>query len=370
MNTNYIFWDKVIVSQSSNGQDMTVDKIIIKGTNSKTSKVFIQASMHASEIQGNAVILNLIEHFKKYQPKGDITIIPQCNPINMDNRQGAGHQGRFDSASGDNWNRYYFMPKIDYKSFVEKYINSSVEEYKKAFENLLIKKINEALADEYNLTRAKRLNHTMQRESLGCDIVLDLHTDTDATTYLYTAEHYKENAEKFGYEDTLVIPNEFTGALDEAVFVPWRNLQLEFIKQGRNENALVEGYTLELGSEECIKSNEAEMQTQGILNYLHSKNIIAKNFNTDKLAKKVTHNNISDYHRLCTKEGGLYEWFVKAGDIIKEGDIIGQYIQTSKMIKKDFISPITAKIISIHGKGALPQGSQIFNLTKIINSNL
>ncbi|AHH47205.1 hypothetical protein X557_06480 [Francisella tularensis subsp. holarctica PHIT-FT049] len=52
----------------------------------------MQASMHASELQGNAVMIELLEYFKKYQPKGDVYLIPQCNPIGKDVFIGAGHQ--------------------------------------------------------------------------------------------------------------------------------------------------------------------------------------------------------------------------------------------------------------------------------------
>ena len=32
----------------------------------------MQASMHASELQGNTVMIALLEYFKKFQPKGDV----------------------------------------------------------------------------------------------------------------------------------------------------------------------------------------------------------------------------------------------------------------------------------------------------------
>ena len=98
--SNYISKQKIKVSQSSTGEDIYVDKITIKGSNSSAPSVYMQASMHASELQGNAVIMELLEYFKKYQPKGNVYLIAQCNPIGKDVFIGAGHQGRFDSATG------------------------------------------------------------------------------------------------------------------------------------------------------------------------------------------------------------------------------------------------------------------------------
>ena len=100
---NYISKQKIKVSQSSTGEDIFIEKITIEGKNTNAPNVYLQASMHASELQGNAVMIELLEYFNKYQPEGRVIMIPQCNPIGMDHFQGAGHQGRFDSATGDNW---------------------------------------------------------------------------------------------------------------------------------------------------------------------------------------------------------------------------------------------------------------------------
>ncbi|MBK2258792.1 M14 family zinc carboxypeptidase [Francisella philomiragia] len=365
--SNYISKQKIKVSQSSTGEDIHVEKITIKGSNSSAPSVYMQASMHASELQGNAVMVELLEYFKKHQPKGDVYLIPQCNPIGKDVFIGAGHQGRFDSATGDNFNRYYFYPSIDYSGFVKEHINSTTAEYKQAFENLLQQELDKELSNEWELSRAKRLNLLVQREAQKADYVLDLHTDTDATTYLYTADFAKEIAESFGYKDMLIINNDKAGgSLDEAIFCPWWHLSQEFRKQGRDEKVLKEGYTLELGSEEYINFINAKMQTQGILNYLKYKDIIDSPFDTDLLNTDIRHHIYGpNYKHLKAIEGGLYEWFIKPGDIFKAGDVIGQYIQTSTMQKKDLILPYGGVVISIHNTGAVCQGSQLINLAII-----
>ena len=364
---NYISKEKIKVSQSSTGDDIYIDKITVKGSYDFAPSVYLQASMHASELQGNAVLVELLEYFNQHQPNGDIYIIPQCNPIGMDMFIGAGHQGRFDSATGDNWNRYYFNPKINYESFVKEHINSSTLVYKKAFEELLQQEIAKELSNKWELSRAKRLNMLVQQEAQKADFVLDLHTDTDAITYLYTPEYAKEDAEKFGYKHTLVVGNAFGGALDEAICVPWWSLQLEFKKQGRDENVLKECFTLELGSEECVSKDDAIMQTQGVLNYLKHKKVINSVFATDRLHSEVIHHDLADYKHVKAVEGGLYEWFVKAGDSFEAGDLIGQYIQTSSMTRKDLTLPYKGTIISISMKGAVCQGSALMNLATTNN---
>ncbi|WP_227806584.1 M14 family metallopeptidase [Francisella persica] len=58
----------------------------------------MQASMHVSELK----VILFFEYFKKFQPKGDVFLIPQCK-IGKDVFIWAGHQGRFDSTNGDNY---------------------------------------------------------------------------------------------------------------------------------------------------------------------------------------------------------------------------------------------------------------------------
>ena len=71
--SNYISKQKIKVSQSSTGEDIHVEKITIKGSDSSAPSVYMQASMHASELQGNAVMIELLEYFRKHQPKeGDV----------------------------------------------------------------------------------------------------------------------------------------------------------------------------------------------------------------------------------------------------------------------------------------------------------
>ena len=108
------------------------------------------------------------------------------------------------------------------------------------------------------------------------------------------------------------------------------------------------------------------MQSQGILNYLKSKQIIDSPFETNLLNTDIRHHTYGDnYKHLKAIEGGLYEWFVKPGDIFKAGYVVGQYIQTSTMQKKDLILPYGGVVISIHNTGAVCQGGQLINLAII-----
>jgi len=79
------------------------------------------------------------------------------------------------------------------------------------------------------------------------------------------------------------------------------------------------------------------------------------------LNKTIIYHGISNYKQIRTIKSGLYEWFIKAEDTFAAEDIIGQYLQKSKIEKKNSILP-GGSIISIHTTGAVCQETQLSNL--------
>ncbi|WP_440616662.1 M14 family zinc carboxypeptidase [Cysteiniphilum sp. 6C5] len=360
---SYITKSLIEVGQNASGEAITVTKYRIKGQDQNAKKVYIQASMHASEIQGNAVILNLLKHFNEEQPQGDITIIPQCNPFGRDMLIGAGHQGRFDSINGDNWNRYYFKPEIDYKSFAKEHLKSAQAEYAQALRSEIGAQITVALNNDFGLSRARRLNYTMQLEALQADIILDLHTDSLAVDYLYSPQYAKNSAESLGFEHVLLIENKCNGSLDEAGFYPWWSVQKAFTQLGRNEPVLVDSFTLELGSEELINHKKAQIQCGRILNYLAAHQIItADKAYKEACAKDIAFYDEGSFQAVYAQSGGLYEWFVAPGDTFSKDQVIGRCLQMVHAKEVEISYPFAGLVISVHSKGALQKGSHLLNV--------
>ena len=364
---NYIKRQKIKISENASGEDIIVNKIDILGSKDTAPSVYIQASMHAAELQGNAIIHELLNYFEKHQPLGNITIIPQCNPIGRDMLMGTSHLGRFDATNGDNWNRYYFNPEIDYDSFANKHINSDEKTYKKAFRELLHKEIDKLTQESQNLSRAKNLNYSMQKHALDADIILDLHTEDGlGIEYLYSPEYSNEAAAYLGFDDVLVTQNILggalhNGALQYAGYVPWWSLQKSFAKLGKETKVLVDTYTLELGSQGCINEQRAIRKSKQILNYLIFKNVI------DGKATKheANYHGVDSYKQLYAPYGGLYEWQVSLGDIVEKGDRLGYCLQTSVNKKHEIIAPFKFKILGIHSQGAVQKHCHTFNVIKL-----
>ena len=69
--------------------------------------VYLQASVHGSEVQGNVLIYDLLEFLKNNSFKGKFTFVPMANPWASMQKNYSGTAGRFNPVSGDNWNRNY-----------------------------------------------------------------------------------------------------------------------------------------------------------------------------------------------------------------------------------------------------------------------
>ena len=70
---------EIPVKELSTGEVLSIKTYTLKG-NKPGPHVHIQASVHGAEIQGNAVILKLMEKLKGLELTGSLTLIPLANP--------------------------------------------------------------------------------------------------------------------------------------------------------------------------------------------------------------------------------------------------------------------------------------------------
>lgn len=323
-----------------NGDDQSLHDYRMRGT-SPGPIVYIQANVHGAEVQGNAVIWELMRFFSENEFKGSLTFVPTANPQALNHKSGTYTQGRFNPLSGNNWNRNYTditeskFFKID--DFLNEFGDSDETTLKKKFKEYLfqcLKSEQESLS-EYGLSTDRKVNLILQELACAADIVLDLHTGPVATRYLYSAQFEKDKAKDLGFPFTLIIPNEFAGAMDEACFIPWVVLADNLNRKGSRDSEYlipIESYTLELGSEEIIDSKAAKEDACLILNYLKLRGMLDKGagekLKTDYL--HISHHQkaclLSDYKTYNARKGGLVEYFAKPGQHLKAEEPLCQIL--------------------------------------------
>ena len=81
------------------------------GTPGRGEKAYLQASLHADELPGMLVMHHLMQSLAEAEAAGrvvgEIVLVPVANPIGLAQGLLHGRIGRFEAASGENFNRGY-----------------------------------------------------------------------------------------------------------------------------------------------------------------------------------------------------------------------------------------------------------------------
>lgn len=290
--------------------------------------IHIQASVHGGELQGNAVILQLMELLNSIEINGSITFIPLANPYATNNKHGTYTYGRYNPVTGHNWNRNYVdiikATHFNIDHFAQENSSLPWHEIKLLFKeqlDQLFQQHIERLIQSKRLSENNKLNLLLQHLAARADGILDLHTGPVATRYLYTAEYEKEVASYLKFKYNLIIPHVFDGAMDEACFMPWVYLMEALSSQGRTVIPDVESFTLEFGSEESFHMQDANKDVESIVNYLKYKGVIE-----DTPNKIESHYcQLENFKTIFSPKGGLVDYHFQPGQRFSKGDILASF---------------------------------------------
>lgn len=347
--------------------------------------IHIQSSVHGAELQGNAVILKLMEFLnsdeQKKSFKGSITFIPLANPYATNNKHGTYTYGRYNPITGHNWNRNYVdiikASKFNIDEFAQNHKNLAWNELKEIYKRTLgniLEIYQEKLEFEKQLSENNKLNLILQNLAHNADGILDLHTGPVATRYLYSAEYEEDVSHFLKFKHILLIPDEFGGAMDEACFMPWIHLRESLKKLGKKIKLDIESFTLEFGSEETFSMENATKDVESIINYLKYKGILSGT--PDTIEDHKCH--LDHYKTIYSPTGGLVDYHFSPGDTYREGDVLASFynfknIDPLKPIAS-CLSQVTAVtsgiIINRCPSASVHQGMELFQvMTKVIKNN-
>lgn len=313
--------------------------------------VHIQSSVHGAELQGNLVIMELLRHFARTPIKGSITFIPLANPQATNNKNGTHSQGRYNPITGNNWNRNYsdITSDLAVADFAKEHLETPWPQLKRAYKQHILETCNKVMtklnSDHFHVSENRKLNLLLQKIAAPADIVLDLHTGPEACRYLYAAEYQKTIAPDLLAPYTLVIPNEFAGAMDEACFMPWVLLHQELEKLGRSEAHDMFSFTVELGSEEVACSETAKTDAARLLYFLYKRGVLAENLVAELEPGKWSE--LEKYNTYYASHGGLFEAIVKPGTEFSKGDTLGLIHRPRAIESLDDVDAAVIKVIAL-----------------------
>lgn len=359
---------KIPVQELPSGEVLSLKVIDIVGPK-PGPMCYLQASVHGAEHQGNALLYKLLQYLEENEISGSIRIVPMANPTALNTKLGTYTHGRFNSNTGDNWNRLYrdfTKDNEQIEAFANDHLTSDYLHIGKEYKNLLNSLIQKEKEDtSYGVNQNGLLNLLLQELAVDADFVLDLHTGPVATRYLYVAEYLQEKCNDLQFPHNLIIPNEFAGAMDEATFMPWINLQKAFKDLGLNYEIPFESYTVELGSEERISLEEAQLDLRHILHYLYKRGVVREEkFSPSTKLKKCK---LKDYKTYYAPRGALYEYIARPGQFVKKGDVLARALNfenyfNEEEIEMELRALEDSIVINHYPSSSVPSGAELFQV--------
>jgi predicted deacylase len=309
----------------------------------KGKKAYLQSNLHGSEIVGNAVIHSLIDYLlaqEASQLRGEIWLVPACNPLGMNQRNHFFSTGRFNSYDGKDWNRIFWDYEkecqdldalarstltLDREGIREKYL----EKQKEAFQRQL-----ETLQKPRSVRSSDQYRYHLQSLCLDANYVIDIHSSSNqGIDYLYCFHGREASADYFLLECGILMTEYDGDAFDEAFMKPWLALEKQFAKLGRDIQFEVEAWTLELGAGMQMNPDSVEKGIRGIKNYLAAKGILALNNPTlgslvASPTKLVKRDQIQQYY---APTGGMIQGRLPLKNSVKAGDRLYQILSFNKI---------------------------------------
>ncbi|MET3119327.1 putative deacylase [Undibacterium sp. GrIS 1.8] len=294
----------------------------------RSLKTYIQASLHADEIPGMLVAHHLRARLEALEAngkiRGEIVLVPLANPIGLDQAIQGEPFGRFDLASGINFNRGYrnLIPVLreSLATLLGSDINKNV--------SIIREQVLLLLAQWQPATEADSLRKTLQSLACDADIVLDLHCDNQSVMHLYTgtpvAGEVLPLARYLGAEAMLLATESGDDPFDETCGRLWWELANHFKDQFPIPFACVP-VTVELRGEVDVAHELAEQDADALIAYLAYKGQL--DIATPPLpAAFCAPTPLEAVLPIAAPHAGMLVFSKRPGDMVQQGDIIGEVI--------------------------------------------
>jgi len=241
-------------------------------------KVVIQASLHADEVPGMLVAHHLRSRLAALeaqgQVSGEIVLVPAANPLGLNQWMLRAPQGRFDWASGENFNRQF----ADLTQAVLDRVGAELGPDGAANVARVRAALRDAVAALPAVTPLEHLRRTLLGLAIDADTVLDLHCDGQAVLHLYTthatwAPQGELLARCLGAEVALLADRSGGDPFDEACSMVWCDLAAKLRPDQPLPPACLAA-TIELRGEHDVKHDLAARDAEAILAYLHHRGAI------------------------------------------------------------------------------------------------
>ncbi len=264
-----------LLPSSSPGTQRKLD-FIHYGTPGTGKKAYLQAALHADEIPGLLVLHLLIQLLDQAdrdgQISGHIVIAPIANPIGSSQHLLGELAGRYDQASGINFNRNY----PDLSDEIVARIGSQLNDDVASNTQLIRQAAVQIISEQSSANETDALKQVLMLNAVDADIVLDLHCDWQAALHLYTGNtlwpQVRDLAAYLGAKTVLLAEESGGHPFDEALSGLWWALARKY--PDKPIVSACNAVTIELRGKADVEEALAKQDAKALFYYLQSQGLI------------------------------------------------------------------------------------------------
>jgi uncharacterized protein len=268
-----------------------------KGSDSDAPAAYLQAALHGAELPGQAALHFLVPLLQKAEAEGriagNITIVPQANPIGSNQWLAYQHQGRFEFSSLVNFNRAFpLLSDFDTSGLIGPNAPAPL---------------------------AERLKAALLRLALPHEIVLDLHCDDQSENYLYIHKDFLPGmfdlAAALGSKAILAWDSTADAAFEEACANPV--LQLPAEKRNMKRRAVT---TVEFRGLADVGFDTGRADAEGLYRFLAHRGVVRDAGMVLETAFNGPVTPLENVEMIRAPQGGMVLYHAGLGDDVSEGD--------------------------------------------------
>jgi predicted deacylase len=297
------------------------------GSPGRGRKAYLQASLHADEIPAMATLHHLVRLLDAADENGsidgEIVVVPYANPIGLDQFLSGGHSGRYELASGGNFNRDW--PALDrgLAAALDGALGDDPAANVEAIREALREKV-EALPAADEMDDLRRL---LARLAVDADLVLDLHCDDDALMHLYLLSTHWPDGEDLacdlGCQAVLLADDSGGGPFDECFSTPWLRLAKAFPDKPIPAACLAG--TVELRGQSDVDDATATANANALYRILQRRGFIAGG--PEPLAPPLCKGTpLAACEVVKAPDTGILSYCVALGETVSKGDLVAWLI--------------------------------------------
>ncbi len=298
------------------------------GPRDAPKKVYLQAAIHADEQPGILILHHLLQRLRAADSAGEVAaefvVFPMVNPLGMGDIEFHRHQGRYNRASGINYNRDW--PEL--YDLLDPELSGRLGNDARENIRLVRAALRDGIERQPRITAFQQWQGTLIREACDADYVFDLHCDDDALMYIYTLPQMQAEMQQLadwtGAAATLLAEHSGGNSFDEV----WPSVWLRLARENPDK-------PLPLPVLSCTLEYRGQFDTFDELNRQDADNLYAY-FQAQGLiggeaaAQKSSAAAATDLRAtqfLRAPEAGLLAFCVAPGDRVEKGERIADLIR-------------------------------------------